>query len=299
MNNTGKRLLTFFIGLPVVLLLVIVPHFNHGPLNILILFFTVVGAIEFHNMASLKTKLYPKVFFVILSALFPVISYLLVYFNLSFEYILWFFAACVLVFMAIESFTGTDFSSSFEKIALSSLGIFYTGFLISFLTRISGIGVNSSIILKDGTETATSSTPWIVIFLVFVFMCDSAAWFFGILFGKGTRGFFKASPNKSLVGFIGGIFADVALAVLIKLIVNYIFKAEIYPGPYWKIIVLAFITAIAGIVGDLIESVLKRSCGIKDSGNLIPGRGGSLDSIDSILMAAPVFYITVHFLYGL
>ncbi len=63
---------------------------------------------------------------------------------------------------------------------------------------------------------------------------------------------------------------------------------------------MAFIglfTSLAAIAGDLIESVLKRACQVKDSGRLIPGRGGVLDSIDSILIAAPIFYISYTFLF--
>ena len=61
--------------------------------------------------------------------------------------------------------------------------------------------------------------------------------------------------------------------------------------------ILGAITAVAAIIGDLIESVFKRSCDIKDSGNLIPGRGGVLDSIDSVIIAAPIFYIGYNFLF--
>ena len=61
---------------------------------------------------------------------------------------------------------------------------------------------------------------------------------------------------------------------------------------------MGFAVATAGITGDLIESVFKRSAGVKDSGSIIPGRGGILDSIDSILTAAPVYYILVYILYN-
>ncbi|MCF0242588.1 MAG: phosphatidate cytidylyltransferase [Treponema sp.] len=300
MNNTGKRILTFTIGLPLVICIVIVPFHNHALLNLLILAFSLLGINEYYNMVSKKTQLFPKWIMIVFTAIFPIITYLSVSFGLTFEYILWIYALITVIFMGIESCVGKDFSTSIEKISLSSLGIFYTGFLISFLGRISGININKTIIFSTGDYNfSESSTPWIILFLVFVFLCDSAAWFFGILFGKGTRGFFKASPNKSLVGFIGGICSDIAFAVLFKYVLSLLLNIDIFPGAYWKIILLALFTSVAGIIGDLIESVFKRSCEIKDSGNLIPGRGGALDSIDSILIAAPVFYIAVHFLYGL
>ena len=125
---------------------------------------------------------------------------------------------------------------------------------------------------------------------LFVFICDSLAWFFGVLFGKSTRGYVAASPNKSLVGFIGGISCSIIEGFLFKCI----FPEKI-PFSYIEIFILGFLTAIASIIGDLIESVFKRSSGVKDSGNIIPGRGGVLDSIDSIVIAVPVFYICQYF----
>ena len=62
-------------------------------------------------------------------------------------------------------------------------------------------------------------------------------------------------------------------------------------------LILGFVTSLSAIIGDLIESVFKRSCQVKDSGSLIPGRGGILDSIDSIVIAAPIFYIGYNFLF--
>ena len=123
-------------------------------------------------------------------------------------------------------------------------------------------------------------------------MCDSGAWFFGVLFGKSTRGVCPASPNKSTVGFIGGIFSSVASAILLKVLFP-----EIYELSYLNLVIISLITSVSAIIGDLVESVIKRSLDCKDSGTLIPGRGGVLDSIDSLLVAAPLFYIAVQFLY--
>lgn len=150
--------------------------------------------------------------------------------------------------------------------------------MFSFIIRLTGI--------------EEYSNYYIILFLLIVFMCDSLAWFFGILFGKSTRGYVPASPNKSLVGFIGGIFGSIISAVLFK----FLFP-EVLPGSFLKIILLSGICGVAAIIGDLIESIFKRSCNVKDSGTLIPGRGGVLDSIDSLLATAPIFYTLFHFLY--
>lgn len=101
-----------------------------------------------------------------------------------------------------------------------------------------------------------------------------------------------ASPNKSLVGFFGGIITSMACGLLFKFLFPVIFY-----GPFWKVLIVAAATALASIVGDLIESVFKRSCDVKDSGILIPGRGGLLDCIDSLILAAPIYYIAIHILY--
>jgi phosphatidate cytidylyltransferase len=98
-----------------------------------------------------------------------------------------------------------------------------------------------------------------------------------------------ASPNKSIAGFIGGFAASILISLGAALVFPGVFqsaKMPVIPAA----LILGLGTGLAAALGDLTESVLKRSAGIKDSGTLIPGRGGVLDSIDSIALAAPVFY---------
>jgi phosphatidate cytidylyltransferase len=127
----------------------------------------------------------------------------------------------------------------------------------------------------------------ILLFLLIVFVNDSAAWAAGMLFGGGNRGLVPASPNKSVAGFIGGIGASILIGGGAELFIRSVFVSRFPLGG----MVLGLCTGIAANLGDLAESALKRSSGLKDSGNLIPGRGGILDSIDSISLAAPVFYL--------
>lgn len=271
MSKTAKRLLTFFIGIPLVLLIVFTNYMNSLALHIAIGIFSVLGANEFYNMLKINHSLFPKPLLLIFTALLPYLTFLFILYDFKIELIPWVYLFEVLLLMGIECFSAKTFEKSLSKIAYSSLLLFYCGFLLTFLSRL----------------TVTENSTYIIsLFLIFVFICDSLAWFFGVLFGKSTRGYVAASPNKSLVGFIGGISCSILAGFLFKCIFT-----ERLPFSYIEIFILGFLTAIASIVGDLIESVFKRSSGVKDSGNLIPGRGGVLDSIDSIVIAVPVFYI--------
>ena len=277
MNKVAKRLLTFFIGVPLVISVVYFDYLNHLVLQLVLGVFAVLGANEFYDMASKKHKLFTKEIVLISTALLPFTCYTFILSDLSLDITPWIFITIAILLMGYECFTAKTFETSLSKIAYTLLTVFYCGFLITFISRMT-ILPNSKYIIS--------------LFLIFVFMCDSFAWFFGILFGKTTRGFVAASPNKSLVGFIGGIAGSISCGVLLKVILPSIFTIS-----YKNLIILGLLTSVAAIVGDLIESVFKRSCDVKDSGNLIPGRGGVLDSIDSIVIAAPVFFIGYNFLF--
>ena len=278
MNKVIKRLLTFFIGIPIVLGIVFCDYLNHLPLQIVLGIFAVLGANEFYNMAQKKgCVLFTREIVLIVTALLPFSCYIFILSGLSLDITPWLYIAIVIIFMGFECFTAKEFENSLSKIAYSGLTIFYTGFLLTFISRMT--------LLPDSKFV-------ISLFLIFVFMCDSFAWFFGILFGKSTRGYVAASPNKSLVGFIGGIICSIGCGFLLKF-----FFPDIITIGNLNLAILGFVTALAALIGDLVESVFKRSCNVKDSGTLIPGRGGILDSIDSIVIAAPVFFIGYNFLF--
>lgn len=278
MEKVYKRLLIFFIGIPVLLGIVFISYYNHLLLNTITVIFSALGANEFYNMLSPKYKLLPKPIIIILTLLQPACAYIFILLGIDTIICSWILVFEIVILMGIECFTEKEFDSSVTKLALSILILFYCGFMTTFIVKLSNI--------KD------YSTQYITLFLLVVFMCDSLAWFFGVLLGKSTRGYVAASPNKSLVGFIGGIIGSIASGILLKLIFN-----DIFPGSIWKMIIICTISGCSAIVGDLIESVFKRSCNVKDSGTLIPGRGGVLDSIDSLLATAPIFYTLIYFFY--
>jgi phosphatidate cytidylyltransferase len=129
---------------------------------------------------------------------------------------------------------------------------------------------------------------WIFFLLVVTAANDTGAFYSGKLFGRHKL-YETVSPHKTWEGAIGGlVFALIAAILFIKIF-------RLHPvGP--TIISLIIIMSAAGQVGDLAESMLKRNFSIKDSGELLPGHGGILDRIDSILFAAPVLYIFLMFM---
>lgn len=115
---------------------------------------------------------------------------------------------------------------------------------------------------------------------------DSGAYIFGVRFGRHKL-FERISPKKSWEGLFGGILT----AIITAWILNFIF-------PQYNIIlliVMAVVVVLSGTLGDLVESMLKRSIGVKDSGRFMPGHGGLLDRFDSILLASPVIYFVFQF----
>lgn len=283
MNKILRRLLTFFIGLPLVVLVVYFTPFNHLLLHCTIAIFAFIASTEIYNLLSKCIPMQNKWLVVGFATLIPVFAYGCILLNLDFTISTLVFLAFFMILLITEIFFPSSqnqdmpFADSNKKITGSLFVLLYGGYLLSFLSRMT---------------IFPHSREFIITFFILVFLCDSAAWFFGVLFGKGTRGLVKASPNKSLIGFIGGILGSIASGILCSFI-----WPDVFSGSLWKMVLLGLFVSIAAILGDLAESVFKRSAGEKDSGNIIPGRGGALDSIDSLLMAAPLYYFIAGMLF--
>lgn len=123
---------------------------------------------------------------------------------------------------------------------------------------------------------------WLLLALAIVWAADSGAYFAGRKFGR-TKLSPRISPNKTVEGMIGGAVAGMVVAVAAAPL------AGASVGQLPAIAVVALWTILFSVVGDLFESLLKRHVGVKDSSNLIPGHGGVLDRVDSVLAALPVF----------
>jgi phosphatidate cytidylyltransferase len=157
-----------------------------------------------------------------------------------------------------------------RRISSSLLILIYPALLVSFIVRM----------------TAFQNARWVLLFFFAMnFANDITAYLAGMFLGRSTRLGYLVSPNKSAVGFVAGILASIAVALLFRAVVP-----ELLPVGYDLAALIGGAAGVLTIAGDLVESALKRSADAKDSGRIIPGRGGVLDSIDSWLFSAPMVY---------
>jgi phosphatidate cytidylyltransferase len=148
------------------------------------------------------------------------------------------------------------------------------------------VGLPLGALVAIRAEWSGGSREALLLLLAVIVVSDSAQYYTGRTFGR--RALSPAiSPKKTVEGAIGGmVFGTLAMAVG---------GGYVFASPIWILALLGAVISLLGIVGDLFESLLKRSADMKDSSQLIPGHGGVLDRIDSWLFAAPVYYMFVRF----
>lgn len=167
---------------------------------------------------------------------------------------------------------------------VSVTGVMYVGLPFTHLLLLRFWGDGSTIETSFGTmETGCA---WLWIALVGTWASDSFAYFAGRAFGK-TKLCEKVSPKKTVEGFIGGAIGTAASVAALGSAFNF---------PMLPLAILGASLAAVATIGDLVESILKRYTGIKDSGILIPGHGGVLDRFDSVLFTVPFVYYFIQLL---
>ena len=174
---------------------------------------------------------------------------------------------CVLTVMVARLFSRRPVEGALEDIAVTLLGVFYVALLFGFPVAI---------------HAGPAGKKWLVFLFLVIWASDTGAYYAGTALGR-HRLYEKISPKKSIEGLAGGMAASVVVALLCKWLL-------VPSAGLLEAAVLGAVLAAVGTVGDLVESLFKRSAGVKDSGTLIPGHGGILDRMDSMLFVAPVLF---------
>lgn len=162
----------------------------------------------------------------------------------------------------------------------------FAGSLMAYIYVAAPLAVASMLYLQAGA-------PVVLAMFLMIWLNDTGAFVVGSLIGR-TRLFVRLSPKKSWEGFIGGMLFSVGSAFLIK----YCFGEFATQLSLVQLCIMGATVSIAATWGDLFESMLKRAANVKDSGHLLPGHGGILDRIDSLLLVAPSVWL-ILILFGL
>jgi phosphatidate cytidylyltransferase len=173
----------------------------------------------------------------------------------------------VMMFLGLRLFLKKDPASSMNDVSTALMGLLYIPGLLSFQLNL-----------------AMRSPAWIVLLYGSVWAADSMAYYVGK--GIGRHKLYEAiSPNKTMEGGAGSLLGGIIGACVIRF-------AVVPELSGIHIVILGLAVGASTIIGDLVESMLKRDAGVKDSGIILPGHGGILDKIDGVTFAGPVFYWT-------
>ncbi|MDR2632046.1 MAG: phosphatidate cytidylyltransferase [Treponema sp.] len=284
MKTVIQRILLFVIGLPLVIgIVVLLPYKQHLALNLLVIIVSALGAAEFAGLLKKKHAPIEPREAVILGSVHPLSATLTASFDFPAQIVPGTFILGASWVLVSRIFAGEDkLKGVADRFTAACAILIYPGVFLAWIIKMSRWAYADKVIL---------------LFLLMVIANDSVAWAVGMLWGKGNQGFIPASPHKSVAGFIGGLVASIIVGGGAFFFIPEAFRSARLPTVSAGML-LGLISGVAACLGDLGESALKRSVNMKDSGTLMPGRGGILDSIDSISLAAPVYYVSYWFLFA-
>jgi len=256
------------VGAPLVAL--IIGFGQEAGLLFLILLATGLGLVEFYRLTLPESLPSQRILGIGLGLLFPLAAFL------GREgAVVAVLALVVLVLFLLLMVTPGELAGATSRMAVMLLGNVYVGFLLSYIVLLRG---------------RPMGLQWVLFLLVTVWAGDTCAYFSGTLVGR-HRLWPRISPNKTLEGLLGGLAGSVAAAVLFRLFFLRCLALS-------DTVTLGSFILMIGQVGDFGESMIKRSARVKDSSHLIPGHGGVLDRLDSLLLSAPFLYYYVQWILG-
>ncbi len=281
MDKPYQRLLTAIIGIP---LLFLICYLGEPWFLLLVLTLILIAQVELLRVFEKKRYTVNGWLIISSSLLLAISAYIgYLYMNIMFT--------VIVVLVLVIDLKQEALNEVIHRLAISMFVIIYIGWFLSHAILLRDIGENSSIRVYAETAQGLKDAGFFYIIFVFssTFLNDTGAYYIGKW--KGSR---KLSPNISPGKTVEGTVAGIITAIIGGEIVNLIFKS---PLPLHWVFILSVIIAGMAIFGDLIESMIKRSVGIKDTGSILPGHGGILDRFDSLILVFPVSYylILLHY----
>ena len=258
-----KRIITALGSIP---LLIAVIWFGEPWFTILVAIWGLLAAFEFYRLVA-ASKVSPLTYFGLIWTLLFILSP-----HFNYDILLPLLLTSAVIPSLIWLLLRRQKEGAFIGWAWTIGGIFYIGWLLSYFVALRG--------LEDGRN-------WVFLALFITFAADTAAFFVGRAWGK-HRLAPRISPGKTWEGAIAGVFG----AIIVSLLFTIPTPLQL-PLIYWQAILLGLLVSVFGQLGDLVESLLKRNMGVKESGRLLPGHGGFLDRTDSVVFTGVVVYYYV------
>lgn len=259
-SNLALRVITGLLGSAAIVFCVVFSEWTYFAIFFLV---TLLTLLEFYKLAGIDGLVPQKTLGLIIGLFVYSISFFIEEGRIGSQYYFLIFPMVSLVFI-VKLYKKTE-RKPFTNIAITVLGIFYTAVPFALL----------NIATYDNN---TYNYEIICGCLFILWATDTGAYFAGTLFGKNKL-FERISPKKSWEGAVGG--------AILAMVFAYGFSVYFKTLPQWQWLCIGAIIIVGGIYGDLVESLLKRSIEIKDSGSSLPGHGGFLDRFDGLLISAP------------
>jgi phosphatidate cytidylyltransferase len=209
--------------------------------------------------------------------------------------------ASLLGFM-VAQLRKAQITEALASISGTFFGVFYVGWLLSHIVVLRRFFQAAQ--AKYPTEdlvflglSPQSGIYFVIFTLAVVIWCDAGAYFAGRAYGRRKLAP-RVSPGKTVEGALGGILAGVLAGLAAKAIFDQLWPDLSAAMPWTAVIPFGIVLSVVGIIGDLVESLLKRDAAVKDAGAILPGMGGILDRIDAPLLAVPVaYYMLLGYLF--
>lgn len=282
-SNLTLRLITAAFLIPPFIFVI----FQGGPWVLgTVLVLTMFGVSEFYDMIEAKGAEPLRTLGMTAAAALPVIAYI------GSEYLATLVLSAVLLGVMVAQLGKARIAESLASISGTFFGVFYVGWLLSHAVVLRSFA--AQVAQRFGPDAAAGIHPdagafYLLFTISLVIGGDIGAYFVGGAYGKHKLAP-SVSPNKTVEGALGALGAGLLVALACKGLFDVFWPEYSKDLSYLACAVLAIVLSVAGILGDLVESLLKRDAQVKDSGGLLPGMGGVLDRIDSNLLAIPVMY---------
>ena len=268
---SNNRTIINVIGIPVITYLL---WYGGLPFALFILLVMMIAIYEFYQLTTTKDQSPLKIFGYLFTFLLAAYYYMLPT-GLHGEPLSYFFSTTIIILFLFEM--RRNIKNSTKNIAITIFGVLYIPLLLGTIIALRNLD-------------STHHTNFTICMILSIWMCDSAAYVFGLKWGT-KKILPRVSPNKSWVGSIAGLLSTFFIFSIFK-------EQGFLPNiSSIDVFALALITGFFGQAGDFAESLIKRDLGVKDSGKILLGHGGVLDRFDSIIFSSPLTYTYLTLFY--